>query len=121
MRCTPPCPASLACPGHVQPAGEASLLAGCLKTASLPGARVSLAVIGSPAIFRHVGESGHTVVNGTDQATKADVVVVAAHDDFTYEELKQATQAAINGAEILAATFASPPSRIAAFLCSRAR
>jgi glycerol 3-phosphatase-2 len=67
----------------------------------LPGATAY--VIGSPAIFRHVGESGHRVVNGTSQAIDADVVVIAAHDDFTYAELKEATQAALNGAELLAA------------------
>src|SRR3981189_3041401 len=30
-------------------------------------------VVGSPAIFRHVSEAGHRIVNGTDQATQADV------------------------------------------------
>jgi HAD superfamily hydrolase (TIGR01450 family) len=67
----------------------------------LPGATAY--VIGSPAMFRHVGESGHRVVNGTSQAVDADVVVIAAHDDFTYAELREATQAALNGAELLAA------------------
>lgn len=76
----------------------------------LPGSTAY--VIGSPAIFRHVGESGHRIVNGTDQATSADVVVVAAHDEFHYAELKEALQAVIAGAEILAAgrdrTFPGP-------------
>ncbi|MDQ6835109.1 MAG: HAD-IIA family hydrolase [Actinomycetota bacterium] len=76
----------------------------------LPGATAY--VIGAPAIFRHVQESGHRIVNGTDQATSADVVLVAAHDDFTYTELREATQAVLAGAEILAAgrdrTFPGP-------------
>ncbi len=67
----------------------------------LPGATAY--VIGSSAIFRHVAESGHRVVNGTDQATRPDVVVVAGHDDFSYAELRDATQAVLAGAEILAA------------------
>ena len=33
----------------------------------LPGATAY--VIGSPAIFRHVAESGHRIVNGTERAT----------------------------------------------------
>jgi HAD superfamily hydrolase (TIGR01450 family) len=60
-------------------------------------------VIGAPAIFRHVSEAGHRIVNGTERATSADVVVVAAHDDFTYAELRDATQAVLAGAEILGA------------------
>jgi HAD superfamily hydrolase (TIGR01450 family) len=67
----------------------------------LPGATAY--VIGSAAVFRHVAESGHRIVNGTDRATSADVVVVAGHDDFDYAELRDATQAVLAGAEILAA------------------
>jgi glycerol 3-phosphatase-2 len=69
-------------------------------------------VIGSPAVFRHVAESGHRIVNGTDQSAEADVVVIAGHDAFDYDELREATQAALNGAEIMAAgrdrTFPGP-------------
>jgi HAD superfamily hydrolase (TIGR01450 family) len=76
----------------------------------LPGATAY--VIGSPAVFRHVAESGHRIVNGTEQATSADVVVVAGHDSFNYDELREATQAALAGAEIVAAgrdrTFPGP-------------
>lgn len=60
-------------------------------------------VIGSPAIFRHVAEAGHKIVNGTDRAAQADVVVVASHDEFNYSELKEATQALLGGAELIAA------------------
>ncbi len=67
----------------------------------LPGATAY--VIGSPAIFRHVAESGHRIVNGTELATSADVVVVAGHDEFAFDELRDATQAVLAGAEIVAA------------------
>lgn len=67
----------------------------------LPGATAF--VIGSPAIFRHVSESGHRIVNATERATTADVVVVAGHDDFCFDELRDATQAVLAGAEIIAA------------------
>lgn len=60
-------------------------------------------VIGSPAIFRHVAEAGHKIVNGTDRAPQANVVVVAGHDEFDYWELKDATQALLAGADLIAA------------------
>jgi HAD superfamily hydrolase (TIGR01450 family) len=60
-------------------------------------------VIGAEALFRHVSEAGQRIVNGTRRATAADVVVVAAHDDFSYRELRDATQAVLAGAEMLAA------------------
>jgi glycerol-1-phosphatase len=60
-------------------------------------------VIGSPAIFRHVGDAGQRIVNGTDRAASAEIVVVAGHDEFTFAELRTATQAVLNGAEMIAA------------------
>ncbi len=60
-------------------------------------------VIGSSAIFRHVSESGQRIVNGTVAQSTADVVVIAAHDQLTYDELRIATQAVLNGAEMIAA------------------
>ena len=71
------------------------LLAGRERTAAY--------VIGSPALFRHVAEAGHRIVNGTSQAREARLVVVAAHDEFDYAELRQATQALLAGAELIAA------------------
>jgi HAD superfamily hydrolase (TIGR01450 family) len=65
--------------------------------------RADVYVIGSAAIFRHVADAGHRVVNRTDRATRADVVVVAGHDDFNYRELREATQAVLGGAELIAA------------------
>ena len=60
-------------------------------------------MIGSSAIFRHVSESGQRVLNGTETESGADVVVVAAHDEFSYDELRVATQAVLGGAEMIAA------------------
>ncbi len=59
-------------------------------------------VIGSPAIFRHVADSGHRILNGTGRAEEADVVVVVGHDLLTYEELRTATRAVLNGAGMIA-------------------
>ena len=60
-------------------------------------------VIGSEAIWRHVRDAGLTIVNDTDLATRADVVVVAGHDHFSYAELRAATQAVKRGAGMVAA------------------
>ena len=60
-------------------------------------------MIGSPAIHRHVSEAGPRIVNGTDRESEADVVVVAGHVDLNFAELRAATQAVLNGAEMLAA------------------
>ena len=65
--------------------------------------RASVYVIGSPAIFRHVAEAGHRVVNRTGAATRAEIVVVAGHDDFSYRELRESTQAVLAGADLVAA------------------
>jgi HAD superfamily hydrolase (TIGR01450 family) len=60
-------------------------------------------VIGSAAIFRHVADAGQRIVNGTDRAASAEIVVVAGHDEFDFAELRTATQAVLNGAEMIAA------------------
>ena len=60
-------------------------------------------VIGSAALFRHVSDAGLRIVNGTDGATTADVVVIAGHDEFDFGELRDATQAVLGGAEMVAA------------------
>jgi glycerol 3-phosphatase-2 len=70
--------------------------------ADLPPGRPTY-VIGSPAIFRHVADAGQHIVNGTERASTAEMVVVAGHDDFSFAELRIATQAVLNGAEMLAA------------------
>lgn len=72
----------------------------------------SAVVIGSPALKRHVESAGLRIVNGTTFASRADVVVVAFHRGFDYEELREATQAALRGAFLIGsnrdATFPQP-------------
>jgi HAD superfamily hydrolase (TIGR01450 family) len=63
------------------------------------GARVY--VIGAPAIFRHVTDAGHRIVNGTSVAERADVVVAVAHPEFNYRELTIATRALLGGAQLI--------------------
>lgn len=60
-------------------------------------------VIGSRAMFRHVADSGQRIINGTDGQERAEVVIVAGHDDFNFEELRTATRALLAGAEMIAA------------------
>jgi HAD superfamily hydrolase (TIGR01450 family) len=59
-------------------------------------------VIGSPALVKHVADAGHRIVNGTDRAARADIVVVAGHESFDYRELQDASRAVLAGAEIVA-------------------
>ena len=61
-------------------------------------------VVGSQALVDHVAEAGLRIVNRTEFASRADVVVVGAHDALTYEELRIAAQAVIRGAELIGAT-----------------
>jgi HAD superfamily hydrolase (TIGR01450 family) len=60
-------------------------------------------VIGSEAVFRHVSDAGCRILNGSDRATEVDVVVVAGHDELRFAELRDATRAVLNGAEMLSA------------------
>jgi HAD superfamily hydrolase (TIGR01450 family) len=60
-------------------------------------------VIGSEAIFRHVADAGLRIVNGTDLAPRADVVVVAHHEDLHFRELRDAVQATLAGAHVIGA------------------
>ena len=61
-------------------------------------------VIGAQALVDHVAEAGLRIVNNTDFASRAEVVVVAAHDRFDYRELRIAAQAVLGGAELIGAT-----------------
>jgi len=61
-------------------------------------------VVGSLALVDHVAEAGLRIVNRTEFASRADVVVVGAHDALTYDELRIAAQAVIRGAELIGAT-----------------
>ncbi len=62
---------------------------------------VGVYVIGSSAVFRHVSDAGHRVLNHTPRAEAAEVVVVVSHDEISYAELTIATRAVLAGAMIL--------------------
>jgi HAD superfamily hydrolase (TIGR01450 family) len=66
--------------------------------------RRSAYVVGSQALIDHVSEAGLRILNRTPFATRADVVVVGAHDGFDYDELRTAAQAVSRGAELIGAT-----------------
>ena len=59
-------------------------------------------VIGTPAMFRHVSDAGLRVLNGTDLASRAEVVVIAGTTELVYADLRNAVQAVLRGAELLA-------------------
>jgi len=59
-------------------------------------------VIGSPAIHQHVSEAGLKVLNGTDLASRAEVVLVAGTDQVDYSDLRTAALAVRRGADFLA-------------------
>ena len=57
--------------------------------------------IGTEALRRHVADSGVRLLNETDLATRADVVVVGGTEDLVYEDLRVAALALRRGAEFL--------------------
>ena len=59
-------------------------------------------VIGTPAMLRHVSDAGLKVLNDTDLASRAEVVVVAGTTDLVYDDLRNAVQAVLRGADLLA-------------------
>ena len=61
-------------------------------------------VIGSEAMAEHVAAAGMRVVNHSDLAPRAELVVVGGHDGFDYAELRTAVQAVRRGAELLGTT-----------------
>lgn len=63
----------------------------------------SAVVIGTAALHRHVLDAGLRVVNGTDFASRAQVVVVGLDDEFGYGALRDAVQAVAGGAALIAA------------------
>jgi glycerol 3-phosphatase-2 len=58
-------------------------------------------VIGTQAMVRHVGDAGLKVLNATDLASRAEVVVVAGTTDLVYDDLRVAVQAVLRGADLL--------------------
>jgi glycerol-1-phosphatase len=59
-------------------------------------------VIGTPSMHRHVADAGLKVLNATDLASRAEVVVVAGTTDLVYDDLRLAVQAVLRGADLLA-------------------
>jgi glycerol-1-phosphatase len=59
-------------------------------------------VIGSDAIADHVLDAGLRITNGTEFASRADVVVVGLDVQMTYADLRTAVQALERGAELVA-------------------
>jgi HAD superfamily hydrolase (TIGR01450 family) len=59
-------------------------------------------VIGTDAFRRHVSDAGVRVVNHTDLASRAELVIVAGTDDVIYDDLRNAVLALRRGAEFLA-------------------
>ena len=58
--------------------------------------------VGSPALKKHVADSGVGLLNGSDLATRADVVVVGGTEDLVFDDLRIATLALRRGADFLA-------------------
>jgi glycerol 3-phosphatase-2 len=59
-------------------------------------------VVGTDALRRHVTDAGLRVLNGTDLASRAEVVVVGGTEDLVYDDLRFAALAVRRGADFLA-------------------
>jgi HAD superfamily hydrolase (TIGR01450 family) len=59
-------------------------------------------VIGSPAMHQHVRDAGLRILNGTDLASRAELVLVAGTEQVDYEDLRIAALAVRRGADFLA-------------------
>jgi glycerol-1-phosphatase len=59
-------------------------------------------VIGTEALRRHVAEAGLKILNGTDLASRAEVVVVGGTDELVYNDLRVGSLAVRRGADFLA-------------------
>jgi glycerol-1-phosphatase len=59
-------------------------------------------VIGTQPMRRHVADAGLKVLNATDLASRAEVVVVAGTTELVYDDLRVAVQAVLRGADLLA-------------------
>ena len=72
-------------------------------------------VIGTPSLRRHVADAGLKLLNGTDLASRAELVMVAGTDELSYDDLRVATLAVRRGAEFLATgrdpTYPQPDGR----------
>jgi glycerol-1-phosphatase len=59
-------------------------------------------VIGTPPLRDHVANAGLRLLNGTDLAAKAEVVVVGGTQELVYDDLRNAALAVRRGADFLA-------------------
>jgi glycerol-1-phosphatase len=59
-------------------------------------------VIGTAALVKHVTDAGLKVLNRTDLASRAEVVIVAGTNELTYDDLRLASLAVRRGADFLA-------------------
>jgi glycerol 3-phosphatase-2 len=59
-------------------------------------------VVGTDALLRHVTDAGLRVLNGTDLASRAEVVVVGGTEELVYDDLRYAALAVRRGADFLA-------------------
>lgn len=59
-------------------------------------------VIGEESFFRHVSDAGIRILNGTDLASRAELVVLGGTMEISYDDLRSATLAVRRGAEFLA-------------------
>jgi HAD superfamily hydrolase (TIGR01450 family) len=79
---------------------EVVTVGGALQYALVEAQRSTAFVIGSPSMHRHVADAGLRILNGSDLADRAEVVVIAEHDGFDYFELQAAVRAGLRGAEL---------------------
>ena len=61
-------------------------------------------VIGTDAMIGHVADAGLKVMNNTDLASRADLVIVSGTEDVTYADIRVAALALRRGADFLAAS-----------------
>jgi HAD superfamily hydrolase (TIGR01450 family) len=59
-------------------------------------------VIGTASLRKHVADAGCRVLNGTDLASRAEVVVVGGTEQLVYDDLRNAALAVRRGADFLA-------------------
>ena len=59
-------------------------------------------VIGTDALKKHVSDAGLKVLNGTDLATRAEVVVVGGTEGWTFEDVRAAAMAARRNGDLIA-------------------
>jgi HAD superfamily hydrolase (TIGR01450 family) len=59
-------------------------------------------VIGTEAMVGHVADAGLRVLNNTDLASRADLVIVSGTEDVNYDDVRTATLALRRGADFLA-------------------